>query len=122
MRILIADDNEIALLVLRNTLEQAGYEVESASDGRSALEIIRRGACRLVVSDWEMPELTGIQLCQAIRTEEMPGYIYVILLTARDSTDEKIAGLSAGADDFIAKPFNPAELLARVHIGERVLP
>src|SRR5439155_12717043 len=70
---------------------------------------------------WDMPELNGLELCRAIRSGELPGYIYVILLTSHDRTDEKVAGLAAGADDFILKPFNPAELLARVRTGERVL-
>ena len=107
--------------MLKATLTQAGYDIVTASNGREALERLREGACRLIVSDWEMPEMDGIQLCRAIRSGELPGYVYVILLTARDRPDERVAGLSAGADDFIVKPFNPAELLARVHTAERVL-
>ena len=68
-----------------------------------------------------MPELTGIELCEAIRGGDFAGYIYVILLTSRAEPDEIVAGMSAGADDFIAKPFNPAELLVRIRAGERVL-
>ncbi|MEA2710087.1 MAG: cyclic di-GMP phosphodiesterase [Phycisphaerales bacterium] len=121
MRILIVDDNEIALEMLKATLTQAGYEVETATNGREALERLRDGSCRLLVSDWEMPEMDGIQLCQAVRSGELPAYVYMILLTARDRPDERVAGLTAGADDFIVKPFNPAELLARVRTAERVL-
>src|SRR3954464_11452982 len=122
MHILVVDDNEIAVDMLRATLTQAGYQVQSASNGREAMEILRRdSACRLVISDWEMPEMDGCELCRAIRAGAVQSYIYAILLTAHDQIEEKIAGLAAGADDFIAKPFNPAELLARVRTGERVL-
>ena len=121
MQVLIVDDNRMALTILKHALIQGGYEVETANDGRSALEIVRRGKCRLVITDWEMPEMNGVELCRAIRSEGLASYIYVILLTSHDSTQEKIAGLSAGADDFVSKPFNSAELLARVGTATRVL-
>jgi putative two-component system response regulator len=122
MRILVVDDNEIAIEVVRTTLKQAGYEVVTASNGREALDALRDGTCRLVISDWDMPEMDGLELCRAIRSAGVgSGYTYVVLLTAHDQADEKVAGLTAGADDFMAKPFNPAELLARVRSGERVL-
>src|SRR5437868_11826546 len=121
MNVLIVDDNEIAIEVLQGTLVDAGHHVECATNGREALAKLRAGKCRLVISDWDMPELNGLELCRAIRSGELPGYIYVILLTSHDRTDEKVAGLAAGADDFILKPFNPAELLARVRTRERVL-
>jgi putative two-component system response regulator len=122
MRVLVVDDNEIAVEMLHGTLTAAGYQVQCASNGRQAIEILRGdNACRLVISDWEMPEMDGLELCRAIRSGALHSYIYAILLTAHDQTEEKVAGLAAGADDFIAKPFNPAELLARVRTGERVL-
>lgn len=121
MHVLIVDDDEMALPVLQSTLIKAGYTVETASDGVSALEIVRTGRCRLVVSDWQMPGMNGVELCQAIRREDLAGYIYVILLTAHDSPEQKVAGLTAGADDFVAKPYNTAELVARVRVGERML-
>ena len=68
-----------------------------------------------------MPEMNGLELCRAVRAGDLPGYVYLILLTAHDRAEEKVIGLGAGADDFIAKPFNPAELIARVHTAERVL-
>jgi putative two-component system response regulator len=75
----------------------------------------------MVISDWVMPEADGIQLCRAIRTGVFPTYVYIILLTSRDQTADIVEGLSAGADDFITKPFQPAELCLRVRAGERVL-
>jgi putative two-component system response regulator len=121
MRVLVADDDEIARMVLEEALQRAGHEVETAGDGREAMEILRAGHCRVVVSDWEMPEMTGLQLCQAIRSEHLRGYVYVILLTSRNTPEERIAGLRAGADEFISKPYNPAELIARIGTAERVL-
>jgi putative two-component system response regulator len=121
MQVLIVDDDKIALTVLRNALVHGGYDVVTAKDGREALEIVRRGSCRLIISDWEMPQMDGIQLCRAIRSEDLLGYVYIILLTGRKLHEEKVEGLLAGADDFICKPFDPSELLARVRIAERIL-
>jgi putative two-component system response regulator len=121
VRVLIADDNEVALAVIGRALAGAGHEVVAARDGEEALAIVRSGACRLVVSDWEMPRMTGPELCRAIRSEDLHGYVYVILLTVHDSTAERVEGLGAGADDFVAKPFDADELVARVHTGERIL-
>jgi putative two-component system response regulator len=121
MRVLIADDNEVTLVMLRSKLEIAGYEVIEARDGAEALEQVRSGASRLVISDWEMPRMSGIDLCRAVRAEELHGYVYVILLTSHDTPAARVDGLSAGADDFVAKPYDAPELLARVRSGERVL-
>lgn len=119
--ILIVDDDDIALEMLSHTLTQAGYEVYTAANGRAALEILEQGRARLVISDWEMPEMSGLELCRAIRLGDFDGYIYLILLTSRTASEEIVAGMTAGADDFIAKPFQTAELLVRIRAGERVL-
>lgn len=114
MKILVADDDDIGRSLVEHMLEQAGFEVYAAADGREAIEIQAREGIRLVISDWEMPELTGIELCSKIREDECEGYTYVILLTSHAKPAEIVAGMTAGADDFIAKPFNAAELLVRV--------
>jgi len=121
MRILIVDDDPMALEMLRHALTRAGHEVETASNGVEAMEVLRKGICRLVISDWTMPEMDGVDLCRRIRAADSGGYVYVILLTARNSSQDTVEGLSAGADDFMPKPFNPTELMLRVRIGERVL-
>ena len=121
MRVIIADDNDIALTVLEMALRGAGYEVAKARDGCEALELVRQDAARMLITDWEMPGLTGLDLCRAVRGEDLPGYVYTVLVTAHDRPAERVEGLTAGADDFICKPFDPAELLARVRAGERVL-
>jgi len=120
MRILIVDDDATSLEMLGHALTCAGHEVVTARNGREALTIVRGGSCRVVISDWEMPEMTGVELCRAIRADEAAGYVYIILLSARGEKDV-VEGLSAGADDFMSKPFNPAEMSVRVRIGERVL-
>ena len=121
MRVLTVDDDEMGLEMLNLALEEAGHDVVSASDGREALEMLQTNPCRMVITDWEMPEMNGIELCKAIRRGEFGGYVYVILLTGHDSADETVEGLSAGADDFIGKPFHPEELAVRVGVGERIL-
>lgn len=120
-RILVVDDDEISRDMIEHTLRKAGYDVETAADGAEALEILRAGHCRLVISDWNMPRLSGIELCRAVRDDDTDGYVYLILLTSHASPDEIVEGMSAGADDFITKPFNPAELVVRVRAGARIL-
>jgi putative two-component system response regulator len=121
LQILIVDDDEVSLEISRRTVERSGYRVQVARNGKEALEILREGRHRLVITDWVMPELDGIELCRAIRAGDYNGYIYVILLTSRGETKDIVAGLSAGADDFMTKPFDPAELRVRVRTGGRII-
>lgn len=122
MKILVVDDTPLALLMLRTALTTAGHEVIEARDGAAALQVLRAtDAIRMVVMDWEMPGMSGPELCRQIRSSSLGDYLYLILLTSHNTTEDKVAGLSAGADDFITKPFEPAELLARVASGERML-
>ncbi len=121
MRILIIDDDEISLELLRSSLETQRHEVVSATDGEEAYSLLTTEDCHLVISDWLMPGMSGIELCQKIRQSDLPGYVYVILLTGRKEKHDVIEGLSAGADDFITKPFDPSELTVRVRTGERIL-
>lgn len=122
MKILVADDDQVSLMMMRRMLQGSGYDVVTASDGITAVEsILAEGGPRLLLLDWMMPELSGPEVCQAIRTQADKGYVYIILLTARDSKDDLIAGLEAGADDYLTKPCNPEELRARLRTGQRVL-
>jgi len=121
MKILVIDDDDIALLVAKKILENDNYEVVIAKEGETALEILKSGTIKIVISDWNMPRINGIELCRQVRAFNIVGYIYFILVTVRSSKEDMLAGLSAGADDFISKPFEPAELLVRVRNAERVL-
>jgi putative two-component system response regulator len=121
MRVLVVDDDDMTLELIGGILVRAGHEVDTAADGQQALEILRHGLHRMVVSDWEMPHLNGPDLCAAIRAEDFGGYIYTILLTGRKKNSDTVTGLNAGADDFITKPVEPDQLIARVRIAERIL-
>jgi putative two-component system response regulator len=121
VRILIVDDDPINLEMLRHAVTRMGHDAVTATNGLEAMEVVRTDSCRLVISDWVMPTMDGLELCHAIRLGDFPGYIYVILLTSHDSPKEKVVGLSAGADDFISKPFDPEELSVRIKIAERIL-
>ncbi len=122
MRILIADDDPICRCVLATALSEWGYEVLTAHDGSVAWELLQsKDAPRLAICDWRMPYLDGLQLCKKIRNAPRLQSIYVILLTAYAGTENIIHGLESGADDFIAKPFDREELLARLNVGKRIL-
>jgi putative two-component system response regulator len=99
----------------------AGYEAVHAKNGFEALQVLRSGACKLVISDWEMPLMNGIELCRSVRSGDFGSYVYIIMLTGRDGEDDAVAGLEAGADEFITKPFRATELVARLRAGERIL-
>jgi two-component system, cell cycle response regulator len=119
--VLIAEDDPVSRKLLEKSLSRAGYAVSSAENGREALELLNRTFFPFVITDWMMPEMNGMQLCQEIRRTEFPGYIYIVLLTALDSKDDIIHGLEAGADDYLTKPFHQAELIARLNTGRRIL-
>jgi putative two-component system response regulator len=121
MRVLIVDDDPVTLEIIVENLRQFGYDVASASDGREAFELIRTGQFRLVVSDWQMPHMSGLDLCREIRRRNWSGYIYFILLTTHGGVENVVCGLEAGADDFLTKPFHPEELRTRLRTGERIL-
>ncbi|MGD8513866.1 MAG: diguanylate cyclase, partial [Deltaproteobacteria bacterium] len=119
--ILIAEDNAVSRKLLENSLAKAGHDVVAAANGRQAFEIFRETFFPMVLTDWMMPEMDGIALCRAIRNHASPGYVYIVFLTAKDSRDDIIAGLEAGADDYLTKPFHPTELMARLTTGKRIL-
>jgi two-component system cell cycle response regulator len=123
MKILIADDDPVSRLLVQRTLEKFGYEVLLAEDGRKAAEILSRSdGPRLALIDWMMPELDGLGVCREIRSGQREGsYVYILLLTSRQDSEDVVAGLEAGADDYITKPCDPAELRARLHTGRRIL-
>jgi diguanylate cyclase (GGDEF)-like protein len=121
MKILIAEDQLPTARYLRRLLEQMGHEVQEACDGEEAWEFLRREPVPLLISDWMMPRLDGLDLCRRIRSQITDGYIYIILLTARNSREDKLKGLNAGADDFLTKPLDADELCVRLEIATRIL-
>jgi DNA-binding response OmpR family regulator len=121
MKILIAEDEKISRRILEMTLTKAGYDAVAVEDGVKALESIQKDVPDLLITDWMMPELDGLELCRRIRTLNLTSYVYIIVLTALTQKEKIIEGLDAGADDYITKPFERTELLARVRAGERVI-
>jgi diguanylate cyclase (GGDEF)-like protein len=121
MKILIAEDQPTSALFLRYTLEKMGHEATIAPDGEHAWRILRDGGAPLLISDWMMPRLDGLDLCRRIRAQRGDRYTYIILLTSRDRREEKLEGLRAGADDFLSKPPDPDELAVRLEIAGRIL-
>jgi two-component system cell cycle response regulator len=123
MKILIADDDPVSRLLMQRTLQKFGYEVLLAADGRAAAEILSKSdGPRLALIDWMMPELNGLDLCREVRNSQHGGsYIYILLLTSKQESQDIVMGLEAGADDYITKPCHPAELRARLHTGRRIL-
>lgn len=122
MRILVADDDRIGATMLAGWLERRGLEAVVVHDGAEALQVIERdGDLTMAILDWEMPGTNGPELCRRIRQNADRASMYLMLLTARDATTDIVAGLDAGADDYLVKPFNPEELRARVDVGIRVV-
>jgi diguanylate cyclase (GGDEF)-like protein len=119
--VLVVEDNPIARKYLARKLQNAGYEVVSATNGKEALEMFDQRFFPIVLTDWMMPEMNGLELCKAIRNRDNEGYVFIVLLTARDSKEDIITGLDAGADDYLVKPGNHAELIARLNSGKRIL-
>ena len=116
MMILVADDDPDLRDILRSILESAGYRVVEASDGEMALEAIRTGHPDLVILDYTMPRMEGPQVCQELKRDLLLRHLPIIMLTGRGETHDKVAGINAGADDYLVKPFEPQELLARVRM------
>lgn len=119
--ILIVDDDQLLRRILETSLKAAGYEVVAAENGKEALELFKKKYYPIVMTDWIMPEMDGLDLCRAIRAEEAERYTYIILLTSLDSKNDIIAGLEAGADEYLVKPINQAELKTRLKTARRIL-
>ena len=121
MRLLLVEDEPTQLLMTQRMLRRGGFEVETASDGAAALEKLATGRFQLLVTDWEMPGMDGPTLCRKVRATRLPGYLYILVLTGQISTRSVVIGLEAGADDYVRKPADEAELLARLAAGRRIV-
>lgn len=120
-RVLVVDDSALQRRILSGLLARWGYTVETAGGGAEALEICRRTPPDLVISDWMMPGMDGLEFCRAFRGMEREDYGYFLLLTSKSEKNHVAEGLDGGADDFLSKPVNPAELRARLTAGDRIL-
>ena len=121
MRILVADDSAVGRYLLQGYLEEWGYEGAYARDGAEAWRLFQEGDFPIVLSDWVMPEIDGLDLIRLIRASQRRGYVYIILLTARSEKNDLVQGMEAGADDFMTKPPDEDELRVRLRAGERII-
>src|ERR1017187_9790706 len=121
MRILVADDDRVYRMLMAHELSKRGYEVELVCDGESALASLagQQGPC-LAILDWRMPGLDGIEVCRRVRAQSEGQYVYLLLVTARDTPADLLAGMDAGADDYLTKPADMAELRMRIRAGCRI--
>lgn len=120
-RVLIVDDDDLVRSRLSALLEPSKYEVEVAASGEEALQILQAKHCHIVLTDWEMPDMDGLSLCRCVRMSQEDGYVYVLMLTVRQSKEDVVAGLAAGADDYVVKGAPTAEILARLEVGRRIV-
>ena len=122
MKILIAEDEKITRTMLARKLNNWGYEVVSAADGNGAWEILQqKDAPNLIIIDWMMPGMDGVEICRRLKQIETKTPSYIILLTSLDNEEDIVAGLDAGADDYITKPFKNSELRSRINVGRRMI-
>jgi two-component system chemotaxis response regulator CheY len=121
IRVLVADDSVVSRKLVEQTLSEKQYSLVFAKGGRETVELFAEHHPALVIVDWIMPDLTGIEICKHIRSSTHASYTYIILLTGKSAKESVVEGLGAGADDYLTKPFHPEELIARVGVGLRIM-
>ena len=122
VKVLIAEDNPVVRKGLHNFMVKWGYLPVEAEDGKKAWQILKADpTIRLAILDWNLPEVTGMQVCHHLRKRRMTPYVYTIIFSARTSTEEQVAALEHGADDYLVKPAKPALLKARLQVGRRIV-
>ena len=121
LKVLVVDDSAAQRMLTATHLKRWGYAVSEAEDGLKALDLLRREQFQIVVSDWMMPKMDGLELCRQFRKDATEVYTYFILVTSKSEKAEIAEGLEAGADDFLTKPFHADELRARMHAGIRIV-
>lgn len=120
--VLVAEDNPVVRKGLLNFLTKWGYEPVEADNGDDALKVLENDRrVRLAILDWNLPGLSGMQICQRLRSNPQIPYVYIVMFSARKSKDEQILALDGGADDYLIKPCKPSELRARLGVGRRIL-
>ncbi|MCP3900734.1 MAG: response regulator [Desulfobacteraceae bacterium] len=121
MKILIVEDDYISRLLLTKSIMAMDHEVIEAVDGEQGLDYFQQNEPDMIITDWMMPKIDGLELCKKIRTSDKKTYSYIILLTAKDKITDLVEVFASGADDYITKPFKPDELKSRIKTGERIL-
>jgi two-component system, cell cycle response regulator len=121
LKVLVADDSPLYRKLVGQALLREQYSVMFAKNGREAIDLFSAHQPPLLITDWMMPDITGIELCERIRQDSPTSYTYIILLTGMTEMDKIVSGLAAGADDYLTKPFNAEELQARLGVGRRVV-
>lgn len=121
MKVLIAEDDPVSRRLLQNYLQKWGHEVVATVNGAEAWRQFQEQPFPLVVTDWNMPEMDGLELVKRIRAAAGPNYTYIILVTEKSQKEDVVTGIEAGADDFVTKPFDRDELHARLRAGERIV-
>jgi len=121
LRLVLAEDDSTQRMIMTRLLQDAGYVVDAVRTGDEALAKIVGGGYQILITDWDMPGMDGATLCRRVRGTQLESYLYVLLLTAYNSIESTVAGLEAGADDYIRKPANAAELIARLNSGRRII-
>jgi len=121
LQVLVVDDSPVYRKLVEHALEGSPYSLMFAKSGCEALELFARHLPAFVITDWMMPDLSGLGLCERLRTDIHRGYTYIILLTSIAEKDNVVKGLASGADDYLTKPFDPGELLARIGVGRRII-
>ncbi|NOZ08854.1 MAG: diguanylate cyclase [FCB group bacterium] len=119
--VLLVEDEPVARKIAERMLQNAGYRVKSAENGKEAWKLLSTEFFPIIITDWLMPEMDGVELCKLVRANEFPGYIFIVLLTSMDSQTDIIEGLESGADDYLTKPVDKAELIARLKTATRIL-
>lgn len=120
LNVLVVDDEQSGQLFLRNHLEEWGHQVSCCSSALEALALLSVQEFHLLITDWVMPDIDGVQLCRLVRQRSLPGYLYTIILTAKSSREDLLAALEAGADAFLSKSYDPSELLAQTRVAQRI--
>ncbi len=120
-QVLVVDDSPVYRKLVEHALESEPCALLFAKSGEEALALYAKHSPPIVITDWMMPDLSGLELCERIKAEEKRGFTYIILLTGKAEKDSVVRGLAAGADDYLTKPFDPGELLARIGVGRRTV-
>jgi diguanylate cyclase (GGDEF)-like protein len=120
-QVLVVDDSAVYRKLVEHALEAQPYSLLFAKSGLEALDLFKQHSPSIVITDWMMPDYSGLELCERIRADAKRGYTYIIVVTAKSEKDSVVKGLAAGADDYLTKPFDPEELLARVGVGSRTV-